>query len=121
MVLLSKFARRRQNDDMISDIMQNLQHVLNVRKGYGSVIKNMGIGDYNQYHNQKDVVNTIIEEIKENVVLYEPRVQLIDIKEVKSEHAFRIRFELKCRIIEDSRPIYIVFNSIHSNISVEDK
>ena len=104
----------------IDDIKKNLSNILNTKKGFGSFLKNFGIGDYNAFRSHDKVVETIIDEIKENIEKYESRVQLIGIEEVHTESPFRIRFELKCMITRLSKPIFLIFDSIIDEMVIED-
>ena len=116
---MTKFYSRNPQGDKIQEIIRNLSCVLNTKKGFGSYLKEMGIGDYNAYRSRTKIVETILREIKENINLYEPRVKLIDIREVGTENSFRLRFELKCEMIDHSQPIFLVFDSLRNSIMVE--
>src|SRR5687767_392251 len=116
MPLIKKFITNKKNageiQEKITDIMRNLENVLNTKKGTGSLVKEFGIGDYNAYKARNKIVETIILEIKENITLYEPRVKLIHIQEAEAQNPFRLRFELKCAVLDYTRPIYIIFDSL---------
>ena len=116
-MLITKLYRRKEN--VVQEIVTNLSNVLNTKKGFGSFVKEMGIGDYNAYRSRDRIVETIIQEIKENIELYEPRVRLLDIKEVQIDTSFRIRFELSCVIVNHSQPLYLIFDSLPNSVSIE--
>ena len=119
MGLLQKFSRKKGPINKVEDIIANLKNILNTKKLFGSGIKQLGIGDYNEYKSHAQIVATIIEEIQENIELYEPRVKLFEINVINSDESFRIRFELKCAVISESKPIYIIFDSIFNDIMIE--
>lgn len=119
MGFVQKFSSRKSPDDPIQDIMKNLRCILNTKKDYGSMLPSLGIGDYNAHHSRSLIIDTIIKEIQENIRLYEPRVHLIEIKEVSSQASFRIRFELKCEIVDYSKPLFLIFDSVHDHVMVE--
>ncbi len=119
-MLITKFSRREKtNEDSIQEILRNLTNILNTKKGFGTFLKDLGIGDYNAYRSREAIVNTIIIEIKKNIELYEPRVKLVDIHEVTAQDSFRIRFELQCEIVMNTKPIFLIFDSIFNDLTVE--
>lgn len=119
MGFLQKFHYKKSSQEHIDAIITNLRNILNIKKEFGALIKQLGVGDYNAHSSRDRIVERIIEEIQENIELYEPRVKLMDIKEVEGDNMFRVRFELQCVIIEDSRPIYIIFDSVYNHMMVE--
>jgi predicted component of type VI protein secretion system len=119
--VLRKFSKKKRDAGDLVAIIDNLNHVLNTRKSFGSWLKPFGIGDWNEYKSRGKIVDTIIEEIKENIRLYEPRVVLEDIAEVPSDSAFRMRFQVKCIINDGEKPIYIVLDSLYNRVYVEDQ
>ena len=119
-MFLRKFQRRPSAEGPLQAIIDNLNNVLNTKKGFGSFVREMGIGDWNAYKARDKIVETIIEEIKENVKRFEPRVDMSEIEEVDSGSPFRVRFQVKCMFADKQRPIYIVLDSSENRISVED-
>ena len=119
--MLRKFYTSKKKDrGEIHAIVANLNYILNTRKYFGSFLRTMGIGDYNVYRSRAMIVETIIDEIKENIALFETRVKLEDISEVESDSPFRLRFQVRCVFVEGSRPIYIVVDSRANRVTVED-
>lgn len=119
-MLLTKVYRRKTQDDHVEEIIRNLTNILNTKKGFGAFQRTLGIGDYNAYRSRTKIVETILKEIRENIEMYEPRVKTVDIREVASDNSFRIRFELKCVIVDHQQPLYLIFDSIRHDISVEE-
>lgn len=119
-MFLRKFQRRQSEEGLLQSVIDNLNNVLNTKKGFGSFVREMGIGDWNEYKARDKIIETIIAEIKENVRLFEPRVEMREISEVDSGSPFRLRFEVKCAFAEGAKPIYIVLNTYDNRIAVED-
>lgn len=118
-MFLAQFYNGRKRPDEIESILINLKNILNVKKEFGSFLKDLGIGDYHIYRSHKATVNRIIEEIKENISVYEPRVKLVKIREMQSNTSFRLRFEMECVIVDDAHPIYLIFDSVNHHFAVE--
>jgi type VI secretion system protein len=118
-VLLAKFARDRRKTSEINSVIANLNYCLNTKKGFGFWREGYGIGDYNEYKARNKIVKTLLEEIRENIALYEPRVRLDDISEVPSDSPFRLRFQMKGTFLDDARPVYIVVDALRSVVTIE--
>lgn len=119
--MLRKFYRAAGRDPgELASIIANLNYVLNTKKGFGSWLPRFGIGDYNAYQARDKIVKTLMAEIEENVRLYEPRVALEKIDEVKADSPFRMRFEVQCKFTGTQRPIYIILDSVKNQIFVEE-
>jgi predicted component of type VI protein secretion system len=118
-MLLRRFYKRKEAAGDLAAIIDNLNHTLNTKKGFGSWLKEYGIGDYNEFRARNKVVETVIREIKENIALFEPRVRLEDIQEVKSDSALRLKFQVKCVFLEHAKPLYIILDSVYNKVIVE--
>lgn len=55
-------------------VAENLGHVLNTRKGCGSVFPEFGLGDYESAPNTHDAVIVLGKELRAVVLRYEPRL-----------------------------------------------
>lgn len=119
MGLLDHFYTGKRKRPHIQSIVDNLNHMLNTRKGFGSWLTDYGIGDYNAFKARKKSMETLIEEIKESIRKYEPRVQVDDIKEVESSNAFRVRLEVHCTFLDYEKPVYILIDSVYNRVTVE--
>ncbi len=58
----------------IEAVARNLEHLLNTRKGCGSVVAELGLGDYEAAPNTHHAVLTLRAEIEQMVRTYEPRL-----------------------------------------------
>ena len=118
-MLLGKFQRDRKKTTELNSVIANLNFVLNTKKGFGFWREGYGIGDYNEYRARAKIVKTLLDEIRENIALYEPRVRLDDIAEVPSDSPFRLRFQMKGTFLNDARPVYIVVDALRSVVTIE--
>lgn len=76
-------------------VARNLVNVLNTRKGCGSAIPDLGLGDYEEAPNTHDAVLVLERELRELVLRYEPRV-LEPTVELRGGHGYRkVRFALQ--------------------------
>ncbi len=79
------------------DVMRNLRVVLGTKRGAGYFLRSFGLTDVG-YRTQEEMVVTLTAEIEENIRLYEPRVELLDIDEVYDDNGGRARLEVKLRL-----------------------
>jgi type VI secretion system protein len=118
-VLLAKFCGDRKKPTEISSVIANLNYILNTKKGFGFWREGYGLGDYNAYRARSKIVATLLDEIRQSIALFEPRVRLENIQEVPSESPFRLRFEMKGTFLDDARPVYIVVDALRSVVTIE--
>jgi type VI secretion system lysozyme-like protein len=75
-------------------VADNLGHVLNTRKGCGSVFPEFGLGDYESAPNTHDAVIVLGKELRAVVLRYEPRLQEPEVT-LRGRHGYRmIRFSI---------------------------
>jgi len=119
-LLLRKFYRDRKKWSEIGSVIDNLNAVLNTKKGFGFWLEGFGIGDYNEYRARKKIVASLIDEIKNNIATFEPRVRIEDIHEVVSDTPFRIRFQMKGVFLDDARPVFVVVDALRNVVTIEN-
>lgn len=75
-------------------VAENLGHVLNTRKGCGSVLPEFGLGDYEDAPNTHDAVIVLGKELRAVVLRYEPRLAEPEVT-LLGRHGYRmIRFSI---------------------------
>ncbi len=120
MGLLDRFSDRDTKLSKLESILENLNCVLNSKKGFGTMLQGFGIGDYNEYKGRDAIVRTLVKEIEHNINEYEPRVRVVEIREVESEMASRLRFEMRCEILNEDKPLFVNFDTANAKIEIED-
>src|SRR5262249_19227624 len=78
------------------DITRNLNNVLTTKRGYGYFLENFGLTDA-AFRTTEEMVVVLSREIAENIRLYEPRVELIDIDEEYDGYRPRLVVNLRVR------------------------
>ena len=94
--------------------------MLNTKREYGSFLTDFGIRDLNEYTSQNDLAIAVIDEVKENIERYEPRVKVINIKRVEESSPFHIAFNIECIVKENSRSLHMIFDSVFNNVKIDD-
>lgn len=123
MGLFDKFARAPQQahetDADVRSIVENLNNILNTRRGYGSIVEDLGIRDFSEISSRDHIANAIIAEVEQNIERFEPRVRLVGITRVDDDNPLRLSFRIDCTLRETSRALSMVFDSVNSQFSLD--
>ncbi len=123
MALFNKFVARQSQagpSSELHDIVSNLNSILNIRKGYGSFLRDLGIRDMNEYCSRQHIADAIMEEVRRNIASYEPRVQLRSIVQVEDDNPLHISFRIECTLRESSRALHMVFDSLVNTLQLRE-
>lgn len=123
MGLFDKFARvpqqAHETDADVRSIVENLNNILNTRRGYGSIVEDLGIRDFSEISSRDHIANAIIAEVEQNIERFEPRVRLVGITRVDDDNPLRLSFRIDCTLRETSRALSMVFDSVNSQFSLD--
>jgi type VI secretion system protein len=106
------------DEQLLQSVLNNLNHLLNTKKGYGSFVHDFGIRDMNEYSSRQQLSAAIMEEVRTNIENYEPRLEFEAISLVESSDNFRIAFKIKCKLRASQQSLFMEFNSIGSDCYV---
>jgi type VI secretion system lysozyme-like protein len=123
MALFNKFApgsRAGSAEPYLMSIVENINNILNTKKDYGSFLQDFGIRDLNEYSSREDISIAVIEEVKQNIKLYEPRVELVNITMEQNDDPFVISFTIDCIVLNHSRAIHLIFDTFFNKFHVKD-
>ena len=123
MAFFDKFdreSREKSVDQYLANIVENLNNILNTKKGFGSFLDDLGIRDLNEYRSRDDIASVVIEEVKKNIEQYEPRVELLDITSQKTDSSFVLSFKIKCIVRKNAESLNMVFDTLFSKFIVKD-
>jgi type VI secretion system lysozyme-like protein len=102
----------------LTSIIENLNNVLNTKLGYGSFLKDFGISDLNQYTSRDDIAQAVMAEVRKNLELYEPRLQLNNVTLEDDDNPLKLSFKIECTILNNSRSLKMMFDSVFSNFHI---
>lgn len=123
MVFFNKFlpgSHAKPIEPYLKSIVDNLNNILNTKKDYGSFLENFGIRDLNEYSSREHISVAVMEEVKQNIELYEPRVELVDITMEDNDDPFVISLKIDCIVRDLSQTIQIAFDTFFNKFHVED-
>ena len=86
-----------QEDSEIEDIVRNLNFVLKTKRGTGYFLESFGLSDVG-FRTPEEMITTLTAELTENIRLYEPRVELVDIDEEHDDEGHRVRLVVNLRM-----------------------
>ncbi|QTA81202.1 Type VI secretion system lysozyme-like protein [Desulfonema limicola] len=107
-------------DPVLESIIQNLNNILNTRMGYGSPLADFGIRDMNEYTSRGHIANAVMDEVRRNIELYEPGVEILDISIDNDTNPFKLSFKIECRIKESARSMKMVFDTVMNSVHVDN-
>ena len=114
-------ARINNSKDLdLQRVVANLNRVLNTKRGYGGILTDFGISDLNECTSRDVLIIKIMEEVKRNIELYEPRLQLINIAVKDNKDAFRISFDINCILKDTRKALVMEFNSVYNNFNIKN-
>ena len=106
MFLYKHFVHGAETTEL-ADIIRNINNVLTTKRGYGYFIANFGLSEYTTFRTTEETVTTLTREIAENIRLFEPRVELIEIDEEYSDGQ-RPRLIVNLRLRERKEKLRLV-------------
>ncbi|MEI7892397.1 MAG: GPW/gp25 family protein [Myxococcales bacterium] len=102
----------------IDDIVRNLTNVFGTKRGTGSFLATFGLSDTG-FRTPEEMVRIVSAEIVENVRLYEPRVQLIEVDEDFDDNGKRSRLVVQLRLRKTTDRVQIVVDLQGRQIDVK--
>jgi phage baseplate assembly protein W len=76
--------------DETEDIQRNLGFVLSAKRGCGYFVPSFGLSEMT-FRTPEEAVTKLTEEIKQNISLFEPRVELVKVDEVYDDDGQQVR------------------------------
>ena len=102
----------------LEDVIRNLGHVLRSKRGTGYFIRNFGLSEVG-FRTPEEMVTTLSAELRENIRLYEPRVELISIDEDYDDEGGRSRLLIGLRLRGARERLRVVFDLQKNTFDIE--
>lgn len=96
-MFLRKHFLGQPNVSEVEDVIENLGNVLRTKRGAGYFLRNFGLSDTG-YRTPEEMITGLSAEIAENVRLYEPRVELVDVDDEYDDDGNRARLVIQLRL-----------------------
>ncbi len=109
-----------KDEQALQNIIDNLNHLLNTKKGFGCFVEEFGIRDMNEYSSREHLAAAIMEEVRSNIENFEPRLEFGSISLEESQDNFRISFRIECRLRESKKALLMEFNPVYNDFKVRN-
>ena len=115
------FLRRQFLDgatlSVLEDVMQNLRWIFGTRRGSGYFLDDFGVGDAG-FRTPAEMVVSMTDEIKQNIRLYEPRVEVIDVDEDWDEAGKQSKLIVRLRLRDQKEKLEVVVDMAQRSFDV---
>ena len=108
-------------DPIVASVVTNLQHILNTKRFYGSVLPSFGIDDLSHCTSRDILVQRLIDLVSESIEQFETRVELLEIGPKAEVTPMRVSLLLVCRIKGSKREFDLSFNTTGSRVVVRSE
>ncbi len=121
-MLFDKFRIKERQDhenSVLISIVNNLNNILNTKRGFGSFLVDYGIRDLNEFSSRGDIAKAVMEEVRHNIEEFEPRVEFVNMVVETSNNAMFLAFKIECRVRDRSRDIHLLFDTVFNSFRVQ--
>ena len=98
-------------------MIHNLTHVLQSKRGTGYFLRNFGLSEVG-FRTPEEMVTVVTAELRENIRLYEPRVELIGIEEDYDDDGRRARLVVALRLRGAKERLQVVFDLQENSLAI---
>jgi len=115
MALFEKFDYGRKRKYLsnlpLENIIENINNILNTQKSYGSFLNDFGVLDFRDYQICDEFITRLINEIKNNIETFEPRMKINEITVEKVNKPGQIFLRVVSHVGEQQHIFNIVFDT----------
>lgn len=104
MSFLNRFMESLPCDDLLQSVVRNLDYLLNSRPGYGSRLRDYGLGAYLAQQSNKGAQLTILRELQQDILTLEPRLQVHSLVAHGRDAELRLRVRLRGELLARGGP-----------------
>jgi type VI secretion system lysozyme-like protein len=108
MALLGKLANNQDDYDELNSIIKNLNNLLTTKRGYGFFLQDFGLSDYHHLSACTEITAQIIEEIKQIITQFEPRIEVIEVVHIQNDAFERLSFAINCQVRSTNLPLNLL-------------
>lgn len=108
---------RGERLSVLEDVMENLRWIFSTRRGSGYFLDDFGVSDAG-FRTPAEMVSSTIDEIRQNIRLYEPRVEVIDVDEDWDEAGKQSKLVVRLRLRDAKEKLEIVVDTAQRSFDV---
>jgi phage baseplate assembly protein W len=117
-VFLRKHFLDRATLSPLEDIMENLRWIFSTRRGSGYFLEDFGVSDVG-FRTPAELVVTTTNEIRHNIRVYEPRVEVIDVDEDWDDLTNQPKLIVRLRLRDQKEKLNIVVDLAKRSFDVQ--
>ncbi|MBJ6765243.1 GPW/gp25 family protein [Myxococcaceae bacterium JPH2] len=120
---LEKFAGHGHKPtvrDSLAHVIQNIEAVLNTKRGYGFFMHDFGLGGYTEKLGTRELVEALTEEIRAEVAMHEPRLGTVEVKLRGRDSGLWLHFDCDGVFNEERCRLRIVFHTVTGQVRVQE-
>ena len=102
---------------VLEDVMQNLRWIFSTRRGSGFFLDDFGVADAG-FRTPAEMVVSMTDEIKQNIRLYEPRVEVIDVDEDWDDAGKQSKLVVRLRLRDRKEKLEVVVDMAQRSFDV---
>lgn len=114
--LLQRVDGRPMKDE-VSEIIQHLQHLLNIRRGYGSFMPDIGLSITDDMWSARPMVQ-LASHVREQIARFEPRLEDVRIEPAPLDDHLCPSFRIHCQLGDSSLCMLLSMHTVYCHVEV---
>lgn len=103
MGLINKFLKS-ESENLEKEIEKSIAALLRTKQGFGAWQKGLGLSDYSYAACCEELVKKLLNEIRDNIVFFEKRIEFKHILLISEMSVNPLRFRMECAL--GGKPLY---------------
>lgn len=105
-------------ETLTEDVMRNVGNLLRAKRGAASLLPRFGVTETG-IHSAVEMLAQLTQEIRENIALYEPRLEITEIEQDEEGVGGRPRLVMHCLLRASRQPLALVIDPRTRALSLE--
>jgi type VI secretion system protein len=119
MAFLDRFTPGKHRTEELDHVIANISAVLNTKQGFGSVVRELGIGEYHGRPGSRDAISTLRDEIEGEINKFEPRLSDLEVVMLGKTSDLQMAFEITGKVAGKRCKLRLFFHTTFGNITIE--
>ena len=95
MSCLNRFMSDKPRDDLTQSVARNIVNLISTCRGFGYLLQEVGTAEFRQAQSGTQTARKLLEEIRHNIELFEPRLRLTDIRCTGRDPKLRLHIHVR--------------------------
>lgn len=118
---MNRFRELPHPSTPLAHAVEDLSHVLNAQRGYGSSIRELGLSPTDPHNNAEGVAKRLLDDVLANILLYVPDLSEPTLRTLERGADLVLRIELCARLRGEREPVRMLlgYDQVLGSFSVE--